>query len=100
MEHIVAQDQDRPEPGLFPAADRIEVGPTNLSPQYSGQESELPARPSSARAFSSSGSSFAHSRAKRVRRARASFSARAVSMALLVLLNSRRATSSSTRSSN
>jgi hypothetical protein len=30
-------------PGLLPAADRIEVGPTDLSPQYSGQESELPA---------------------------------------------------------
>src|SRR5262249_21289625 len=83
VEDVVAQDQHRAEAGLLPAAYRVQAGPADLASQYSGHVSRLPARPSSASAFSSFGSSLAHSAASRVRAIRWSFSASAASMAWL-----------------
>src|SRR3990172_6380400 len=97
IEDVVAQHQDRTLAGLLVAAYEVEVGPSNLAPQYSGHGSRDAARPSSASCCSSAGSSLVHSSANRVRARRASFSASAVSMAWLRLRNRRRATRSSTR---
>jgi len=35
----VAEHENRPAPGLLPAADRIQIGPVDVSPQYSGHVS-------------------------------------------------------------
>ena len=77
IKHVVAENQHRTQARLFATADRVEVGPPNLAPQYSGQASSSCPKPSSASAFSNLGSSFAHSDAKRPRSIRASFSATA-----------------------
>ena len=60
-------------------AARIEIGPPNVAPQYSGHP--LAVSPSSANRCSSTGSSLAASSARRVRARRANFSASAVSTA-------------------
>ena len=59
----------------------VQIGPADVASQYSGQVSLPPASPSSARARSSFGSSFAHSRASRVLESLSIFSATAVSIA-------------------
>ena len=74
VEYVVAEYQHWTQAGLFVAAHRIKVGPTNLAPQYSGHASRSRLNPSSASAFSNFGSSFAHSAASRLRPIRASFS--------------------------
>src|SRR3990172_12084036 len=85
IEHVVTEDEYRTQASLFAAADRVEVGPTNFAPQYSGHASISCPKPSSARAFSNFGSSFAHSDARRLRSMRASFSATAAWIARLRL---------------
>ncbi len=64
IKQLVAKHQDGPKTSLFAPSDRIEIGPVDLSPQYSGHFSPSP---SSASCFSSFGSSFASSRDSRVR---------------------------------
>jgi hypothetical protein len=97
IKHIMAQHKHWTIAGLLVPTHRIEVGPTDFAPQYSGHDS--PARPSSAIFCSSAGSSLAHSVAKRVRANRSSFSAMAVSIAWLRFRKRRRSTRLSTRSS-
>jgi hypothetical protein len=63
----------------------VEISPTNLAPQHSGHEASSESMPSSANAFSSSGSSFATSRASRVPANLSGFSAIAASIAWLRL---------------
>ncbi|MCK7525180.1 MAG: hypothetical protein MZV64_50035 [Ignavibacteriales bacterium] len=75
-----------------------EVGPADLASQYPGHSLTSSARPSSANAFSSAGSSLAHSRASRVRPRRSSVSATAFSMAWLRFPKTPLRTSSSSRS--
>src|SRR5262249_22924064 len=77
VEDVVAEYQHWATASLLVAAHRVEVRPPDLSPQYSGQVSLPPAKPSSAKAFSSLGSSFAASRASRALLMRPNFSARA-----------------------
>ena len=67
IEHVVTQDEHGSLARLLVAPDRVQIGPTNLAPQYSGHDSSASANPSSASCFSSSGFSFAASRARRVR---------------------------------
>ena len=78
IKYILTKNENRTQASLFTTADRVKVGPTNFAPQYSGRASSSRPRPSSARAFSNFGSSFAHSDARRLRSIRASFSATAV----------------------
>ena len=78
IENVVTKDENRTQASLFAAADTVKICPTNLAPQYSGHASSSCPKPSSARAFSNFGSSFAHSEARRLRYIRASFSATAV----------------------
>ena len=70
VEDIVADDKNRALAHLLASADGIQIGPADLTSQYSGHESSTSARPSSARRFSWAGLSFAASRAKRVRASR------------------------------
>jgi len=37
----MAEDKDRSWPGLLAVPDRIEIGPANVAPQYSGPLSEI-----------------------------------------------------------
>src|SRR5438874_4645252 len=67
VEYVVAQDQNGPLARLLPSTRRTQVGPSGPPSRYSGHVSRLPARPSSAKAASSLGSSLAHSSARRVR---------------------------------
>ena len=64
VEQVVAEDENRPQPGLLATSDGVQVRPIDLASQYSAQASP---RPSSANCFSSWGSSLANSRASRVR---------------------------------
>src|SRR5262245_21379748 len=81
VEDILAEDQDRPLPRLLTPTGGIEVRPANLAPQYAGHVTASSDSPSSASAFSKAGSSFAHSRAKRLPSRRTSFSSMATWMA-------------------
>lgn len=65
IEQVVAENQNGPQSRLFPASDRVQVGPVDLTPQYSGQLRSP--RPCSANCFSSRGLILFSSRASRVR---------------------------------
>src|SRR5262249_15239421 len=81
IEDIVAEDQDGPPSRLLTTARGVQVRPANLAPQYAGHVAASSDNPSSASAFSKAGSSFAHSRAKRLCSRRTSFSSMAIWMA-------------------
>ncbi len=74
VEYVLAEDEHRTAPCLLVAERRIKVRPTDFAPQYSGQVSTSALMPSSASRCSASGSSLAHSRARRPRSRRSSFS--------------------------
>ncbi len=65
VEQVVAEDENRPQPGLLATSDGVQVRPIDLTPQYSGQA--WSPKPCSASSVSSLGSILANSRASRVR---------------------------------
>ena len=65
VKQVVAEDENRPKPGLLAAPDRVQVRPIDFASQYSGQA--WSPKPCSASTLSSFGSILANSRASRVR---------------------------------
>jgi hypothetical protein len=100
VEDIVADHDDRQPTRLLMASDRFEVSPDDVASQYSGHSARSPESPSSASCCSKLLSSFAHSRASRLRSSRLSFSSTAAATAPLRLAYLRAATSSSSRASS
>jgi hypothetical protein len=65
VKQIVAENQNRPQSGLFAASDGVQIRPIDVTSQCSGQARSP--KPCSANCVSSWGSSLANSRANRVR---------------------------------
>src|SRR2546430_10524657 len=99
VENVVAQDQPGTPACLLGTARRAQVSPPHLSSQYGGHAPRSAESSSSARAFSNAVSRLAHSRARRPRSRRASFSATACSTARPAFGTPPRATRRSSRAS-
>jgi hypothetical protein len=74
-----------PEPRLLTTAHGVQISPANLPSQYAGHVERSSVIPSSASAFSKPRSSLEHSRARRLRSIRSSFSSTAIWIAWLRL---------------
>src|SRR5215831_18826663 len=79
VEDVVTEDQHRALTGLLRTARGIEIRPADLAPQYSGHPAASKPSPSSAMARSATGSSLAHSSARRRCSSRSSWAAIAAS---------------------
>src|SRR2546427_2703243 len=97
VEHVVTEHDYGASSRLLGAAGGVEIRPANLAPQYLGHVTRSVGRPSSASVASACESSFAHSRARRVRSRRSSFSTTACWIAWLRLGNALVRTNRSTR---
>src|SRR3990172_1219852 len=95
VEDVLAQHDHGPQASLLMPSNRVQIGPDNFSPQYSGHSEASPAKPSSASLCSNCLSSFAASRATRDRSSLSSFSCTASWIARLRLGNRLSATSRS-----